>query len=1427
MCWKTSLIATALLYIAGIGSSSAQLPLDLIFRGIGEIERQVDRSGQSPLRPRDDISAFERGLPTAGKAAVQADLNRLGFDAGSPDGVLGPGARRAIAEFQRSRGFPPTGFLQRPEAAQLRKAAETAGSSPRLAANTAGTNPPSRAIEAPQAAVNASAYLFFADWERIASGDPAGLRQLGLRVFRKRPDLLDRDEQAFAWAKVEDARSGARPTFAERYAAATEFDRPGLLAELRAGIRSEIEALPAEATLPPVRLAIPKDVTLETFKPGRGFPLDTGGGLLASDGSGFGGRILPLHGTASAAFATPLPLDTLPVDEAEGRRILASLASSKSGRGLRRGILYAYVTIRGIDEVAERDASSPMPEVAVKLASSVEALVLYPPAPAGQKSNLPGPPLYRWNLGGAPAQASGSRGRDVLALGSSLGIPVVQGRLATTGSAASELHPVFGRTDERLHERGWSRLLDLVVLDRAPAVADSDEIALFLKAQFVDRRVRAGSYGDYPDAYRVGGNAVGRDEFAVRATAGEFRRSGLATVREMAPSLPIPVVDIRVVKFERYDFTKQSLPITTGSGAAIMLPGSRIGEVSKSVDLTAYPSTLALAPAQAERLIAGQQRAGYDRTAFLAVFADIASATAAEAQPSSSGGRPRIVLDTKVTRIALYADPGLTQEIAAFDLAPLRPRQIETRVSEGTQALSRIAIADFRRLTTVALRKAADPTLTADLGRSSGQYRSANEFARDEILDRFGRSMVGADSGASFWLGGKAKLGAYDRTSRSFPIESYRFGPVPTADRSVILPESDAVKVEVANASQMRRLPMAEDLARQAIEANTSREFDLRVRVTPVSAARDTATSTPAVRLFVDVEEVLVSGGTGNDQVVYARLPLGRPAVAQPAPGGDRPAASDPAPDRVVLNYDVLNLLVLKHAPESVGTSAWARFMGEHWLHEARGDVPALASGRFFQPDQALPNPIERERLMPAFQQWMKARASRVPDKVRLEWAAGATGLAGASCGMVDHMAQIFGRRLLAGTTLQGQQWSSTHVDADLMRTSDTPVRGPIYLALAGYAPLHNWSCTGSWTDMAKRYALAIGSKDNPAENLIVLDAVAPPRDTRDLFSRWKQVDAKISGLDAVKSVGDVADIRIRLEVEEIGYFATDKNTRRKIEPRIEAVRPGDLVRERAARIAALPKFDVIGLKLGDDTGTAEAAVRQHMPVGRTFDLKRGGLGLAADSRPYTSGRLFARADGMEVVVLLDEPPAGRDRVMALVRQVFAPKGSLPPAALLASLKEKYGEPLILQKMDDQGRAFLAAWAAGETNPAVVSRCFGDKRDDVLTLGWTENGRDNPWLSDASGQGLYFPNRAVFQQYKLVWPPAPTFLDGDSPNADATRCPPLLVVEYNGTGQHDQFGTTMVDSDAYHRALIESRRQVQGGASSSGKVEQSKADVKL
>ncbi|MGG7566529.1 lytic murein transglycosylase [Rhodovulum sp. DZ06] len=67
--------------------------------------------------PRD-----QRRMSVEEMKEVQALLNGLGFNAGVPDGIIGPNTQGAIRAFQRSRGLPADGFVNAPLLDALRGA---------------------------------------------------------------------------------------------------------------------------------------------------------------------------------------------------------------------------------------------------------------------------------------------------------------------------------------------------------------------------------------------------------------------------------------------------------------------------------------------------------------------------------------------------------------------------------------------------------------------------------------------------------------------------------------------------------------------------------------------------------------------------------------------------------------------------------------------------------------------------------------------------------------------------------------------------------------------------------------------------------------------------------------------------------------------------------------------------------------------------------------------------------------------------------------------------------------------------------------------------------------------------------------------------------------------------------------------------------
>lgn len=73
---------------------------------VGQLADQIDGGGKLLQPPPENVPRLHRDQVFA----LQAQLNSKGFNAGTPDGILGPGTRRAISEFQHQQGMVADGF---------------------------------------------------------------------------------------------------------------------------------------------------------------------------------------------------------------------------------------------------------------------------------------------------------------------------------------------------------------------------------------------------------------------------------------------------------------------------------------------------------------------------------------------------------------------------------------------------------------------------------------------------------------------------------------------------------------------------------------------------------------------------------------------------------------------------------------------------------------------------------------------------------------------------------------------------------------------------------------------------------------------------------------------------------------------------------------------------------------------------------------------------------------------------------------------------------------------------------------------------------------------------------------------------------------------------------------------------------------------
>jgi membrane-bound lytic murein transglycosylase B len=73
---------------------------------VGQLADQIAGGGKLLQSPPENAPRLHRNQVIT----LQTQLNTKGFDAGTPDGIFGPGTRRALSEFQQQQGMIADGF---------------------------------------------------------------------------------------------------------------------------------------------------------------------------------------------------------------------------------------------------------------------------------------------------------------------------------------------------------------------------------------------------------------------------------------------------------------------------------------------------------------------------------------------------------------------------------------------------------------------------------------------------------------------------------------------------------------------------------------------------------------------------------------------------------------------------------------------------------------------------------------------------------------------------------------------------------------------------------------------------------------------------------------------------------------------------------------------------------------------------------------------------------------------------------------------------------------------------------------------------------------------------------------------------------------------------------------------------------------------
>ncbi|MGB3336976.1 MAG: peptidoglycan-binding protein [Devosia sp.] len=863
-------------------------------------------------------------------AQMQAGLNQHGYDAGTPDGVIGGKTRAAIASFLADN----PGRASQDINVVLMQA--VLGQSPGSAAA-----PP--AIDA-------------ANYRTLEEAD----RDLALVALGRDPTILDQSGMLQTWFS-RDARSA---DFGDNYALITAYDngntveRDAILARYRQTLLDEAAAFVADPANLQFRIRMTSMVQFGAFEPGKGLAIRSGNLDVLQEK-----RMLYRTIVANRVFGG-LTLDaptiaSVPVADQAAAAALIDAVQARSGNQLGNITVWLTISEIGID----RNAAA-MPLVAdIPMTVSVDkvALMTY-----GRDGKMLGEEMHVLYL---PSDRAGppTAPADNLLVAQNFGLRQVEGYVALTG-ADGDVPGVPRAYQERL-----IRFLNMAAIrlhpDRMEDWIEEPAIrSLMTQAQHL--RV----YGQTYQEFHLFTNEFDRRE-AMAVYTSEVVPALIAT----APSLPIDIVSTWAVQLGEYDFASSSFPfIMEGGGGPLFQLPDNLGRLRSTALYQNLPTTLAVDEATAELWV--RAAAPAQPVVYLATFGSLSLPPAGSVVGNANNNQgiedPLYgALVFTPTSTSIFVDAALTRPLLALDPAvavhdPEGPR-LPPPPSATELALNEIVVATEVELLAHVYDRLDPQGLATAIIDSSDAVRRANEF--DVAMERQKAEQLLADaSRRPVWLKGIITLGTYSTDKGSFDAAEVNF----------YLPDEGGFAAgfnySLLDPRQLTDLPIPAAEAKQIAEMSARQlivlaQVDL-VDITPTGDAQ-----AANYRIALDIKEMLILTDDNPDASEPQRL------IARIKPGGsDAPVASQlaAAPPLRQLDPETLDYLRIKYAPETMDDAAYERMMSARWAMEQTNWVPPEEF--FFPAGTDMLSPGVRKRWLPDFKAWALSRLPSLSDPLSL-----------------------------------------------------------------------------------------------------------------------------------------------------------------------------------------------------------------------------------------------------------------------------------------------------------------------------------------------------------------------------------------------------------------------------------------------------------
>lgn len=882
------------------------------------------RSGASPFPLV--AAQTERALDRNEVAQLQAGLNTLGYDAGTPDGLLGSRTRNAIAQF----------ITDRP--GQVGNAVTTS----LLAAVTGSTQ---SAAPSPDP-VSSDQYVTF---EEVA-------RDLDLIAFALRPDLLT-DDAVVKRAFERDNGSVYSRTMTplgETFAAANAVDQQVMLAEYRTQLAAEAAETLARLNTEGLRIKVIMRTPLGGFVPGRGIemsppvnqPLIQEKRLVHTAYSFTGSRF------EGVSFEMP-ELRWLPMgSEAEASAFLEDVRA-RSWNGMTDLVAYLTITEFGVD--SSLSGATVQGDNRIPMTVRLDAIQLETVARTGSDSIEGGIVLASLYTPGANSQPT-APASDITALAQHLGLPHLNGHLLFPSDPNSSSELLAGESGV-----AYSRMLNLLLIAKDPELGVENLVA-----------GRLSGILDQSQHLRVFGRpsfSGFANEFERQRAIQVFRDEVMPQLLAQTPELPMPVALIRKAPLGEYDFINQSFPIQYYSSAteSIYWLHQTLIELRSPEHYQNMPETLPMDMASAERLITAS---GNSRPAlYVATFGTLDLRPVPEER--------RVELDFVAERAAVYTSADLAEQYMALDATQIvnDPRVAAATPEAPTPQLSgaEALIAQYPPTSELTLLGQAYKRLVGTgqeqaLIESFREVREANEFEQQSSRENALQLLSGAED-APVWLWGGINLGPYDIEAEGFSPTGIELAP-PERDSGF----SASMRFTLADTRLLERVSVPPDLARRVVETG-NRVVPILAQVEIVGVSSEPSGSSANVAYSVALRDVII--------IAYPDGDSAPPVLIARVEPGDAPAPAAPVTADAIttLTPDTLDYVRLKLAPDSITSNDWSIMMASRWVREQKN---GFSGERFFPAGLDLTGPGIADRWLPDFQDWATARAEVIGDTLTI-----------------------------------------------------------------------------------------------------------------------------------------------------------------------------------------------------------------------------------------------------------------------------------------------------------------------------------------------------------------------------------------------------------------------------------------------------------